>query len=191
MAQEQSGLSVIESASAVDGREVELSLLEREHDVAKKSRRARVVFLRGPRGVGKSHLLASLRRALQARGTPVFEAGRTRDGSRPWALFSPMVPELLSQLTQAGVPDARVATLAEGLSALTLRSGAAARVKLFDDAVEVFAAAGRAGSAFLFDDVDAADRSSLELLRYLRGVQSSPVAEGGGLFVIASSAPPC
>ena len=99
MAQDVSGLSVIESVTAVDGREVELSMLEREHEEARKARRARVVFLRGPRGVGKSHLLASLRRSLQVRGTPVFDAGKTRDGTRPWSLFAPMVPELLAQLT--------------------------------------------------------------------------------------------
>lgn len=175
----------IDAAPGNDGREVELSLLEREHDEAKKARRARVVFLRGPRGVGKSHLLASLRRSLSARGTPVFEAGKSREGGRPWAVFAPMVPELLAQLSQAGVPDARVAALAEGLTPLTQARGAAARVKLFDDVVEVFQACGRAGAAFLFDDVDAADKSSLELLRYLLGVQSSPVAEGGGLFVLS------
>jgi polynucleotide 5'-kinase involved in rRNA processing len=46
------------------GREGELALLLREHHEAKSTGTARFVFVRGPRGVGKSHLVAQLAQAL-------------------------------------------------------------------------------------------------------------------------------
>ena len=170
-----------------NGREVELSVLEREHQDARETRRARVLFLRGPRGVGRSHLLAQLRESLRARGVAVFESGRVREQARPFGLFAPMVGQLLTHAERLGAPEAKVAALSDALAPLRGAAGRAAggQVRAFDEAVDLFALAGRDAPAFLFDDVDAADPSSLELLRYLLAVVASPVGPGAGLFVVS------
>ena len=71
------------------GREAELALLLREHHEAKSSGTARFVFVRGPRGVGKSHLVAQLAQALSSQGTPVFEGGSGRDARQTWGVLYP------------------------------------------------------------------------------------------------------
>ena len=48
---------------------------------------------------------------------------------------------------------------------------------------ELFALAGRESPVFLLPDLDAADRASLELFRYLAAVVTTPGAKSGGLFV--------
>src|SRR3990167_4792064 len=75
----------------VTGREAELALLLREHQEARASGSARFVFVRGPRGVGKSHLLSQLAQTLSAQGTPIFEGGSGRDARQTWGVFAPML----------------------------------------------------------------------------------------------------
>src|SRR5690349_15843375 len=91
------------------GREAELSLLLREHDDAKSTDRARFVFVKGPAGVGKSHLFGLVRLAALKRNAPVFEGGSGRDARRTFGLFTPMLSELLGHLGQSGVPASRLA----------------------------------------------------------------------------------
>ena len=167
------------------GREAELSALLREHDEAKSSGRPRFVFVRGPKGVGKSFLLNLLRRALVEHGVSVFEGGSAREASRTFALVAPIARELTGFLEQTGVPQPKLAELVARTRALHAEGRAEGRLELFDAVSELFSLAGRQCPAFFFPDVDAADKSSLELLRYLLAVSATPQSRAGGLFVLS------
>ena len=177
-----------EAPVEASGRESELSLLLREHDEAKAARRPRVVFLRGPQGVGKSFLTSLLSASCARRGISVFEGGSGRDVRRTWGLVSPLVQELLTAASRSGVPQAKVAELARALE--PLRSAGPAgdvetrRLALFDAVCELVTLAGRSAPVFVLPDLDEADRASLELLRYLLAVVSTPESQAGGLFVL-------
>jgi transcriptional regulator with GAF, ATPase, and Fis domain/tetratricopeptide (TPR) repeat protein len=175
------------SVDALTGRDAELSMLLRELDDAKAAQRARFVFLKGPAGVGKSHLFGLIRASAARRGAQVFEGGSGRDARRTFGLFAPMVQELVQHLGQNGVPAARLAELARLVGPLTKATAAQVmenrRVELYDAVCELFALAGRGAPVFLFPDLDAADRASLELFRYLAAVATLPGARGGGLFI--------
>ncbi|MFZ5471360.1 MAG: sigma 54-interacting transcriptional regulator [Myxococcota bacterium] len=178
-----------QTATDASGREAELAELLGEHDAARINERAGFVFVRGPAGVGKSHLFGLLRQALAARGTAVFEATSPREVRRPYGLFSSMVSQLFDHLGHdLGPASVRLAELWRVLSPLS-RGGEPlvgveqARRTLFDAICELFALAGKSHPAFLFHDLDAADRSSLELFRHLAAVSTFPEAKGGGLFV--------
>ncbi|MBK7863011.1 MAG: AAA family ATPase [Archangiaceae bacterium] len=175
-----------EDASA-SGREAELSMLLRELDDAKASQKARFVFVKGPQGVGKSHLFGLLRTAAARKSAPVFEGGSGRDARRTFGLFAPIVQELLSHLGQDGVPAARLAELARLVGPLTKATSAQVmenrRVELYDAVCELFALAARSSPVFLLPDLEVADRASLELLRYVAAVATTPGAKAGGLFV--------
>jgi Cdc6-like AAA superfamily ATPase len=72
------------SSDTSTGREAELAMLLREHHEAKTSGSARFVFIRGPRGVGKSHLVSQVAQALSSQGAPVFEGGSAREVRQTW-----------------------------------------------------------------------------------------------------------
>src|SRR5439155_5472171 len=117
-------------------RDAELSMLVREHDDAKASGRARFVFVKGPAGVGKSHLFGLLRRKSLERNMPVFEGGSGRDAKKTFGVWTPIVQELLHQLGQSGIPAARLAELARLVSPLSKATGKEVmenrRVELYD-----------------------------------------------------------
>src|SRR5690606_6384704 len=147
--------------------------LVQAHEEARERAGARMAFVSGPRGIGKSHLFDLCRRTLADRGVRVFEGGASRSSARAYGLFADMVPELLAYLPEVGVPARTVAELARrtaplaGIECAETSVGEDRRLDLFDAVAEVFALAGRACPAFLFSDADAADRASLELLRYV------------------------
>ena len=179
---------VREPAAEPSGREGELSLLLREHDEAKATGRPRFVFVRGARGVGKSYLTSLLTAAVSKRGVPVFEAGSGRDVRRTWGLMAPLVNELLVAAGRSGVPQVKVGELASALEPLR-SSNAQGRVEdrrlaLYDAASELVTLSGRSNPVFILPDLDDADRASLELLRYLLAVVSTPESKAGGLFVL-------
>ena len=180
-------VSLSRSSGESTGRETELSVLLREHDEARNLARARFAFVRGPRGVGKSHLLRLARQALAARAVNVFEAESGRDVRRPYVAFATVVSEILEHLSHQGVPPVQLAPLGRRVAPVGgPYSGAAAdgaRVDLFDAVCELFILAGRSHPVFLFPDLDAADKASLELFRYLAAVVSAPESRAGGLFV--------
>jgi transcriptional regulator with GAF, ATPase, and Fis domain len=183
---------VRDSAAVVaepSGREGELSLLLREHDEAKASGRPRFVFVRGARGVGKSYLTSLLAAAVSKRGVPVFEGGSGRDVRRTWGLMAPLVNELLTAAARSGVPQSRVAELADSLEPLRTSSGQGRvedrRLALYDAASELVTLSGRSSPVFILPDLDEADRASLELMRYLLAVVSTPESKAGGLFVLS------
>ena len=171
------------------GREGELSLLLREYDEAKASGRPRFVFVRGARGVGKSYLTSLLAAAVSKRGVPVFEGGSGRDVRRTWGLMAPLVNELLTAAARSGVPQARVAELADSLEPLRTSAGQGKvedrRLALYDAASELVTLSGRSCPVFILPDLDEADRASLELMRYLLAVVSTPESKAGGLFVLS------
>ncbi len=181
-------LGVLSIHSASSGREAELQLLVKEHHDAKSAGHARFVFIRGPRGVGKTHLVTQLARTLSAQGVNVFEGGAVRDARATWGLFSPLGSELLTAARRDGTSELTVARLTRALE--PLRGAAASstadekRLQLFDGVAELVTLASRHAPLFIFSDVDAADRSSLELLRYLAAVASTPESKVGGLFVL-------
>ncbi|MBX5483743.1 MAG: sigma 54-interacting transcriptional regulator [Myxococcaceae bacterium] len=175
-------------ADASHGRDAELAVLLRELDEAREQSRPRFSFVRGPAGVGKSHLFRIFRHALGARGVEVFEAESARDARRPFGLFAALIPALIEHLEHAGAPSASLAALARKVAPLTGPSTAAPvnegqRLELFDAVCELFVLAGRAQPVFLFPDLDAADKASLELFRYLAAVVTAPESGAGGLFV--------
>jgi transcriptional regulator with GAF, ATPase, and Fis domain/tetratricopeptide (TPR) repeat protein len=184
-------LSLWGDAGRAAGREAELSTLLREHEESRAAERARFVFVRGPAGVGKSHLFGLLRQELASRGVPVFEGQSPREARRPFGLFSSMVEQISDHLAHAGVPSLKLTVLAQRLA--PLRGAAApssgpvpndgARLELYDALCELFALARPLAPAFLFPDLDAADLASLELVRYLAAVSTAPEAKVAGLFV--------
>ncbi|MFT3838451.1 MAG: sigma 54-interacting transcriptional regulator [Myxococcaceae bacterium] len=168
------------------GREAELSALLREHDEAKSSARPRFVFVRGPQGVGKSFLFSLLRRALVERGTAVFEGGSAREVKRTFGLIAPIARALTPYLEQTGVPQPKLSELTARTAGLHGDSGKLeGRLELFDAVSELLSLAGRECPAFLFPDVELADKSSLELLRYLLAVAATPASKSGGLFILS------
>ncbi len=172
----------------VTGREAELLLLTREHQEAKASGSARFVFVRGPRGVGKTHLLSQLAQMLSAQGTPIFEGGSGRDARQTWGVFAPMLGELLTLVKRSGVPETTLARLARAVE--PMRSGSQSlpaeerRLALYDGSGELFSLAGRSAPLVIWPDLDVADRASLELIRYLAAMASTPQSKVGGLFVL-------
>ena len=181
-------LGVLSIYNASPGRDAELALLVKEHHDAKVAGHARFVFIRGPRGVGKTHLVTQLARALASQGVNVFESGPVREARATWGLFSPLGQELLTAARRDGTSELTVARLTRALEPLRGAAVSARadeqRLQLFDGVAELVTLASRAAPLFLFNDVDAADRSSLELLRYLCAVASTPESKVGGLFVI-------
>ncbi|MGC4117085.1 MAG: sigma 54-interacting transcriptional regulator [Myxococcales bacterium] len=177
--------------SSPSGRERELALLVREHEEARERGTARWAFVHGPAGVGKSFLFAALRRSFAQRGIRVFEGRASRTSAKAYGLFSELVPEVLDALAEAGVPARTTAELSRRLGPLCGRQGAAdlgpeeKRLDLCDAVAELFALAASAGPLFLLSDADAADRASLELLRYLAAATLAPGSRSGGLFVLS------
>src|SRR6185437_983258 len=80
----------------------ELSALVREHALARSEGQGRTAFVRGPSGVGKRELLATLAQRLSAQGVRVLSASGGAGGA--YALFRPLVKELLAVLAESGVP---------------------------------------------------------------------------------------
>ncbi|HEY3445167.1 MAG TPA: sigma 54-interacting transcriptional regulator [Myxococcales bacterium] len=179
----------IESASS--GRERELALLLREHAEARERGAARWAFVHGPAGVGKSHLFGAVRRSFAARGIRVFEGRASRTSAKAYGLFAELVPELLDALAEAGIPARTTAELSRRLGPLCGRQGTSdlapeeKRLDLCDAVAELFALAATNAPVFLLSDADAADRASLELLRYLGAATLAPGARSGGLFVLS------
>ncbi|MCC6332560.1 MAG: sigma 54-interacting transcriptional regulator [Myxococcales bacterium] len=170
------------------GRETELAVLLREHDEARTAQGARFVFVRGPAGVGKSHLVEAFARSASAKGVAVFEGRSGRDARRTWGVVGPMVSQLLTHAVRMGVPEVKVAVLARALEpvkGLGAPIAGAERLALFDAVAELFTLAGRDAPIFVFPDLDVADRASLELVRYLAAVFSTPDGRGRGLFVLS------
>jgi transcriptional regulator with GAF, ATPase, and Fis domain len=179
-------LSLWRQPESNGGREAELSVLLRELDEARSARRARFVFVRGPSGVGKSHLFRQLRLAAGARGVDVFEAESAREARRPFGLFTGVCRELLAHLGHAGTPAEKLAAVSHRLLPLlgpVAEGGEPDRLALFDAACELFVLGGAGSPVFLLPDLDAADPGSLELFRYLAAVVAAPESRAGGLFV--------
>src|SRR6476661_6241109 len=104
-------LSLWAKAETSHGRDVELSALLRELDEAKAQARPRFAFVRGPAGVGKSHLFRLFRQLCGGRSVEVFEADSARDAKRPFGLFANLIPALIEHLEHAGAPAAQVSSL--------------------------------------------------------------------------------
>ncbi|MHB8879189.1 MAG: sigma 54-interacting transcriptional regulator, partial [Myxococcaceae bacterium] len=118
----------------------------------------------------------------------VFEGESPREAKRPFGLFQTVLEGLIDHLSHSGIPSERLATLSRGLSPILSEAAPDKvmedrRLALYDGASELFSLAGRSYPVFLFPDLDAADRASLELFRYLAAVATSPEAKAGGLFV--------
>ena len=174
------------SEAEPSGRETELSLLERELDDARSLERARVVLVRGPQGVGKSHLFALARQALAAKGAAIFEGASAREVKKSFGLFLPVLEQALEQLTHDGLPPDVLARLNTAVAAVQGKVPAPAdRLAHFDALGEVCQLASRRSAAFFFPDVEVADKSSQELLRYLLAVATTPSNRSRALFVVS------
>ncbi len=181
-------LSLWREPEGASGREAELSALLREREDAQAQARARFVFVKGPRGVGKSHLFSLFRRAAVAQGAVVFEAPSGREARRPFGLFAELTRELLDHAGHAGTPMPALAALSKRLAPL-LGAGAPAgvmadvRVELYDAVGELMALVSPRKPVYLLPDLDAADPASLELFRFVAAVASAPESRVAGLFV--------
>ncbi len=170
------------------GRDAELAALLREHEEARAAERARFVFVRGAAGVGKSHLFSSLRRALTAQGVVVFEAESPRDVKRPFGLFVQLCDALLDHVRHSALSPERLAALAEGIRPLRapeVNGRLVGRLELHDAVAELFLAAKDRCPVFLFPDLDAADRASLDLLKFLSAQVTSPESRSPSLWVVS------
>jgi hypothetical protein len=89
---------------------------------------------------------------------------------------------------RSGVPETTLARLARAVE--PVRSGSQSlpaeerRLALYDGAGELFSLAGRASPLVIWPDLDVADRASLELVRYLAAMASTPESKVSGLFVL-------
>ena len=99
-----------------------------------------------------------------------------------------MLGELLTLVKRSGVPETTLARLARAVE--PVRSGSQSlpaeerRLALYDGAGELFSLAGRSAPLVIWPDLDVADRASLELIRYLAAMASTPQSKVGGLFVL-------
>src|SRR5262245_14656430 len=114
--------SLPEVAPSCVGREVELNRLRALHEQALRESRGLVAVVSAPAGLGKSTLLAELRRRLRQAGVPVLE-GRCRVGSAPYEAIREIVDAAVAALGDAGA-DASTLTRAAEVSA-ALRGHAA------------------------------------------------------------------
>jgi DNA-binding NtrC family response regulator/tetratricopeptide (TPR) repeat protein len=179
-------LPLFRPAPASAARSAELDLLLREYDEARRTGRARFVVVRGPRGVGKSHLVAELEEALARADVRCFVGGSARQSRKAFWLFEPLVQALLEVLPHTGAAPTRVAQLEARL--LTLAEGGAQpgaeRLELFDAVAELLSSGVRDCPVVVLPDLDVADRSSLELVRYLGALAQVPASRLQGLFVL-------
>ncbi|MGI5863992.1 MAG: AAA family ATPase, partial [Myxococcales bacterium] len=173
------------------GREQELELLTREYEQSRTRACARFAFVHGPAGIGKSYLMRALRRSLASRGIQVFEGAASRALPAAYGLVAGLVPALLDYLGELGIPGRVVAELSRrvgplcGGEAPERLSPEERRLDLYDALAELFSLASAGSPCFLLADADAADRASLEVLRYLAASALAPGARSGGLFVIS------
>jgi hypothetical protein len=138
------------------GRDRELGVLDEALDRAAAGERA-VLVLTGEPGIGKSRLLGELATRGSARGAKVVWGRTSEVGLTP--AFWPWM-QILRALE---VDDDR----APGIGNLGEHADAASRLAMFDAAVAFVARRAAAQSlVVLFDDMHAADPSSLQLLDY-------------------------
>ena len=169
------------------GGDRDLASLLRLYEDSRSTGQGRVAFVHGPSGVGKTHLLTLLKQRLAAQGVRVFVAGTPGQARGSYGLLRQLVPELLAHVAESGVPTRVVSDLQR--RTLPLRGGQHAggedpALDLADAVAELCSLAGRSAPAFLLTDLDAADRASLELLRYVLATAQAPGARSGGLFVL-------
>ncbi len=184
-------LSLGREAPSAAGREGELAALHRDHEEARAEGRARFAFVKGPPGVGKSHLLTLFRRAAAASGALVFEAGSAREARQPFGLFAGLTRALLDHVSHSGTEGATVAVLSRQLAPILGGAQVRAadglqeqlRVELYDALAELFVLASPGAPIYLLPDLDAADPASLELFRFLAAVAGAPESRLSGLFV--------
>src|SRR5688572_21456532 len=88
------------TADSAPGRERDLrEVLSAYAEVKSRGAPWGVLWVRGPDGIGKSHLLGAACRVLAEGGAPVLQG---RGGPEAWSLFAPLVKPLVSLAAEAG-----------------------------------------------------------------------------------------
>jgi transcriptional regulator with GAF, ATPase, and Fis domain/tetratricopeptide (TPR) repeat protein len=175
----------------VAGREREITALSREYDEARTRGQVRLAFVKGPAGIGKTHLFRALRRSLTDHGGRVFEGGAPRHDRRAYGLFAPMVTDLLGFAAELGIPQRTLVDLTRRLAPVIGHSGLLQapaherRVDLFDAVAELFGVVAKQTPVLLFPDADAADAASLDLLRFLVAALTIPGTAATAFLVVS------
>jgi hypothetical protein len=166
----------------MSAREVEMQVLSRAHEDAIAENRSKVVLVVGPDGFGKSHLLGAFSTGSQRLVLNASVVDRT--GS--FALFNSIMEQALGYLRQQALDEPKLRSLSLAVHQLRHEPGASAdRASLFESVVEIFELVSRAFPVLIFDDVDKADKSSHELLKFVLGVAAAPGSKLKMLFVLA------
>ena len=159
------------------GREVEQLAINQELDVAKAGA-LRVLVIEGEAGIGKTRLLEAVARSALARDMLPVYAGADEDLRAPFLLArvlldAPPFVELAQRAGARGSLDRAIAALA-GAGFEDGRAGLSAseeRLRVLDaSALVLRVLSAHRPLALLLDDLQWADESSLQLLRYLSHV---------------------
>lgn len=162
------------------GRDDALAQL-REQWLAARRGHGSVVALAGDGGIGKTRLCDELQAVADRSGAWTVTAMASRlEGSRPFALWSGVLAELVAETIVDESIAADLNRLVPGLVAVSLRPTVdpqLERVRLFEAVVALVGRAARIRPLLIvLDDVHQADPSSLELAVYLgRRVARMPV----------------
>ena len=179
---------------AAAGRERELDTLVDAHEQARTASAPMFARVHGPAGIGKTHLVRALARRLGGTGVPVIEARSGRARGEALGIVRELARGLLALASDQGAAPfelaaitSRLAPLLDGPAARTAegRRPEDLRLDVADALAELLRMCLPSAPALILDDLDAADRGSLELLQYLAALLLQPGGRHGCLVVLA------
>ena len=183
------------AASAFVGRAAELDRLDASFGQAVAGA-PRIVLVGGEAGIGKTRFVEEFARRARTRGARVLtgECLRIGDGGLPFAPFVAALRELVRDVPPAALPAllgpgrSRLARLVPGLDGSSgadghgLDSRRRARAQLFEAVLDALERVARqAPLVLVIEDLQWADRSTLDLLSYL-----ARVLRDGSILIVAT-----
>lgn len=179
---------------AAAGRDRELQALAEAWQQARAAGAPRFCKLHGPAGIGKSHLLHVLERRLASEGATLLSIRAERGRVEAFGLARDLARSLLDLLSRIGgcsrfelaSLSARLAPLLDDVAGGEAgRPSGDLRLELADGLAELVRRVLPTEPVLLLDDLDAADRGSLELLQYLSALLLAPGMDHGCLVVFS------
>ncbi len=179
---------------AAAGRERELDTLVEAHEGARATGTPVFARVHGPPGIGKSHLLRALSRRLGSEGVPVIEARSDRARGEALGIVRELARGLIALAADRGATALELSSITSRLAPLLEGPGAQLaegrrpedlRLDVADALADLLRICVAAAPVLILDDLDAADRGSLELLQYLGALLLQPGSRQGCLVVLA------